>query len=138
LPRPGKLDFIVSVPETLTVDADPDQLYRVLGNLCRNAIQVLEAASLSRLGAVTISGRNNGASTVIEIADNGPGIPQRARNNLFVPFQGGTRPGGTGLGLAIVQELVRAHGGEVTLASSGEDGATFRIVIPDSATAVKT
>ena len=133
LPKPGKIDFIVNVPEPLTVDADPDQLFRILGNLCRNAVQVLDALSPARQGVVTVNGRHNGASTLIEVADNGPGIPLRARNNLFVPFQGGARPGGTGLGLAIVQELVRAHGGRVTLVRTGGDGAVFLIEIPDSA-----
>lgn len=135
LPKPGKIDFIVEVPETLTVDADSDQLYRVLGNLTRNAVQVLDANLAKRTGTVILRGKRNGHGTLIEVADNGPGIPQRARNNLFVPFQGGARPGGTGLGLAIVQELVRAHGGDITLSRNGEDGATFLIEIPDNGAA---
>jgi len=134
LPRPGLIEFSVAVPVDLTVHADPDQLYRVLGNLCRNAMQVLDGPGATRPGAVTVRGFRNGSGTIIEVGDNGPGIPQRAQANLFVPFQGGTRPGGTGLGLAIVQELIRAHGGNITLARTGDDGATFRIEIPDDVT----
>ena len=132
LPKPGKIDFVVMVHETLTVDADPDQLYRILGNLCRNSVQVLEGLRPERPGRLSLSGFRNGGSTIIEVSDNGPGIPQRARNNLFVPFQGGTRPGGTGLGLAIVQELVRAHGGEIMLTRSDAGGTTFSVELPDN------
>ena len=130
LPKPGNIDFTVTAPDDLIVDADPDQLFRVLANLCRNAVQVLEASG--KPGAVSVFGYRNGGSTVIEVGDTGPGIPERARANLFVPFQGGTRPGGTGLGLAIVQELARAHGGSVALVRSGGDGAVFRVEIPDN------
>lgn len=133
LPRADRLDYFVTVPDDLCIDADPDQLYRVLGNLCRNALQVLESAG--KPGSVTVSGFRNGGSTVIEVSDTGPGVPERARANLFVPFQGGTRPGGTGLGLAIVDELVRAHGGSVALVSNGGSGAIFRVEIPDKGTA---
>jgi signal transduction histidine kinase len=132
LPRPGKIEFSVAVPVTLAVDADPDQLYRILGNLCRNSVQVFESANQSRAGQLTIRGRRNGAGIEIEVVDNGPGIPERARKNLFVPFEGGARPGGTGLGLAIVQELVRAHGGEITLLRNGVEGAAFLIELPDA------
>ena len=133
LPRPTVIDFIVTVPDDLTVDADPDQLYRVLSNLIRNAVQVLDASG--RPGAVSVNGFRAGGSTVIEITDTGPGVPERARANLFVPFQGGARPGGTGLGLAIVQELVRAHGGSVALLRNGGDGTVFRVEIPDNGAA---
>jgi signal transduction histidine kinase len=79
---------------------------------------------------IRIAGRREGAVAVIEVSDTGPGVPERARQHLFEAFQGSTRPGGTGLGLAIAAELVRAHGGTITLAD-GTLGATFRITIPD-------
>ena len=132
LPKLGGVAFALSIPDGLAVDADPDQLHRILGNLCRNALQVLESSQQQRAKAITIGGYRNGGSTVIEVSDTGPGVPERARANLFVPFQGGTRPGGTGLGLAIVQELVRAHGGTVVLARSNGEGACFRVEIPDN------
>ncbi len=77
-----------------------------------------------------ISGKREGAVTVLEVSDNGPGVPQRAKEHLFEAFQGSARPGGTGLGLAIASELVRAHGGTIRLVDSNI-GATFRIEIPD-------
>jgi signal transduction histidine kinase len=67
---------------------------------------------------------------VLEVSDTGPGVPEKAREHLFVAFQGSTKPGGTGLGLAIASELVRVHGGDIRLVE-GTLGATFRITIPD-------
>jgi signal transduction histidine kinase len=67
----------------------------------------------------------------IEIADNGPGIPEKVRARLFQPFAGTARPGGTGLGLAIARDLARAHGGDIELISSDANGTRLRITIPD-------
>jgi len=69
---------------------------------------------------------------VLEVSDTGPGVPEKARAHMFQAFQGSTRAGGAGLGLAIAAELVRAHGGEISLVP-GTIGATFRITIPDRA-----
>ena len=66
------------------------------------------------------------------IADNGPGMPPRARENLFVAFEGSARAGGTGLGLAIVRELVEANGGRVELLDT-EQGTAFAIDLPSGA-----
>jgi signal transduction histidine kinase len=120
------------VPPGLEIDADPDQLFRVLVNLCRNSVQALEgdldAAVVRRLG---ISAERVAGAVTITVADTGPGIPQRARAHLFRAVQGAIRPGGTGLGLAIAAELIRAHGGSIALLDRAGPGATFRIVIPD-------
>jgi len=67
---------------------------------------------------------------VITVADTGPGLPKKAQDNLFRPFEGGTRREGTGLGLTIAAELVRGHGGRLDLESTGPDGTTFSIVLP--------
>ena len=114
----------------LEVDADPDQLFRVLMNLTRNAVQALEADTTGQARAVALSARREGAVVTIEVADTGPGLPARAREHLFEAFQSVARPGGTGLGLAIAAELVRAHGGTIELVE-GAGGARFRIVLPD-------
>jgi signal transduction histidine kinase len=66
----------------------------------------------------------------IEIADTGPGMPTRAIESVFQPFSGAAKAGGSGLGLAIVRDLVRAHGGDVALVGSGEDGTKFRMEFP--------
>ena len=129
LPRPKLIDWTVEVEEEIEVDADRDQLYRVLSNLCRNAVQALESEGESA-GEILLSARREGAGTVIEVADTGPGVPQKARAHLFEAFQSVARKGGSGLGLAIAAELVQAHGGQILLVKN-EGGATFRITIPD-------
>ncbi len=128
LPRAG-IGWTVEVEAVLEVDADRDQLYRVLNNLCRNAVQALESES-GIDGEIAVLGRREGAVTVIEVADTGPGVPDKARAHLFAAFQGSVRKGGTGLGLAIAHELVQAHGGQIMLVAN-EGGATFRVTIPD-------
>ena len=124
--------WIVAVEKGLTIDADHDQMFRVLVNIARNAMQALEARG-NRDPArdqIRITGRREGSVVVIEVSDTGPGVPEKARVHMFQAFQGSTRPGGSGLGLAIAAELVRAHGGDIHLVE-GTIGATFRIVIPD-------
>ncbi len=129
LPRPKLIDWTVEVEEELEVDADRDQLYRVLSNLCRNAVQALESEGESA-GEILLTARREGAVTIIEVADTGPGVPEKARAHLFEAFQSVARKGGSGLGLAIAQELVQAHGGQIALVKN-EGGATFRVTIPD-------
>ena len=120
------------VPAGLEIDADPDQLFRVLVNLCRNSIQAMESnpgpAVVCRL---SVSAAREGNAVSISVEDTGPGVPEQARLSLFRAFQGPVRQGGTGLGLAIAAELVRAHGGSIRLVDTGGPGATFAIVIPD-------
>jgi signal transduction histidine kinase len=130
----GPIRWISAVERGLQVDADSDQLFRVLVNLVRNSCQVLESRAPNDRSRdqIRIAGRREGAVVVIEVSDTGPGIPEKARAHLFEAFQGSTRTGGTGLGLAIAAELVRAHGGEIKLVE-GTIGATFRISIPDRA-----
>nr|WP_281502948.1 HAMP domain-containing sensor histidine kinase [Ancylobacter crimeensis] len=124
--------WIASVERGLEVDADPDQLFRVLLNLSRNAIEAMAARAPNdpARDQLRITGRRDGAIVVIEVADTGPGVPDKAREHLFKPFQSSTRRGGTGLGLTIAAELMRAHGGSVRLVP-GTIGATFQISIPD-------
>jgi signal transduction histidine kinase len=135
----GAIRWISAVERGLTVDADPDQLFRVLTNIARNSVQVLEgrAPNDPARDQIRIAGRREGSVAVIELSDTGPGIPEKAQEHLFEAFQGSTRSGGTGLGLAIAAELVRAHGGEIKLID-GTIGATFRISIPDRAIELKS
>ena len=72
---------------------------------------------------------------MIRVADTGPGLPQKARDNLFQPFRGGVRQGGTGLGLVIAAELVKGHGGTLALEETGSKGSVFRIALPAAAAA---
>ncbi|OYW97260.1 MAG: histidine kinase, partial [Bosea sp. 32-68-6] len=119
------------VPSDLVAPCDPDQMARVLLNLMRNSVQALTQAGaeagLRPMLAVRAE-RDNG-SVVLRVADNGPGVPERARANLFQAFRGSVTPGGTGLGLAIAAELVRLHGGMIALEPS-ETGAVFKVTLP--------
>ncbi|HYD98778.1 MAG TPA: HAMP domain-containing sensor histidine kinase [Alphaproteobacteria bacterium] len=110
----------------LTVEADREQLCRVLSNLGRNAVQ-------AGASEVAVSARAAAGAVEIEVRDNGPGLPPRARDNLFVPFAASARPGGTGLGLAIAREILRAHGGDIALAGSTAGGTVFRLTLPQRA-----
>ena len=126
--------WISAVERGLMVDADPDQLFRTVLNLARNAVQALESRDARDPGRdqIRITGRREGAVVEIEVADTGPGIPEAARAHLFEPFKASTRTGGSGLGLVIAAELVRAHDGDIRLVE-GTIGATFRVTIPDRA-----
>src|SRR5918993_922782 len=123
--------FQADVPGDLMVDADPDQLSRVLVNVVRNAVQALsQTGSPNGQPCIDISARREGSNVVILIKDNGPGIPERSKANLFTPFQGSAQKGGTGLGLPIAAELVQLHGGTIIL-DEGQGKTCFKITIPD-------
>jgi len=124
------ITWVAAIERGLAVDGDPDQLFRVLLNLVRNAAQALEGNPDPASMQIRVTGRREGSVAILEVSDTGPGVPQKARDHLFEAFQSSSRPGGSGLGLAIAAELVRAHGGEISLVE-GTIGATFRIVIPD-------
>jgi signal transduction histidine kinase len=128
----ASITWISAIERGLSIDADPDQLFRVLLNLVRNAAQALEGRPRSDAAAmqIRITGWREGAVAIVEVSDTGPGVPAKTREHLFEAFQTSGRPGGSGLGLAIAAELVRAHDGEIHLVE-GTIGATFRITIPD-------
>ncbi len=129
LPR-AQIAFANEVPPSLVVDADRDQLYRVFNNLIRNAVQAFEQQPGEAGNEIRITAARTGANVVCDVADDGPGIPEKTRKTLFRAFQSGARKGGSGLGLAIAAELVAAHGGRVELIDT-ERGAKFRITLPD-------
>jgi signal transduction histidine kinase len=123
--------FEAQVPEDLMIDADPDQLSRVLVNVVRNAIQALgQTGSPEGQPRIDVTASREGGMVCILIKDNGPGIPERTKANLFTPFQGSAQKGGTGLGLPIAAELVQLHGGTITL-DDGHGKTCFKITIPD-------
>lgn len=111
----------------LDVDADREQLFRMILNLMRNAAEALAA----RGGEIAVSAARRDGAVEIDIADDGPGIPEAVRGRLFQPFASAARPGGSGLGLAIARDLARGHGGDLVLVSTGERGTVFRLVLPD-------
>lgn len=130
LPRDGQIAFVADMEETLRIDADRDQLFRVMSNLVRNAMQAIEGVEGQTDGAIRVAAHREGRKVIVDVKDNGPGVPARARENLFKAFQGSTKKGGTGLGLVIASELVQAHGGMLKLMDD-DKGAHFRIELPD-------
>ncbi len=116
------------------MQADPEQLGRALANLVRNAVQALDGAAVPEATVSVVASRAASGRITILVTDNGPGLPARARENLFAPFQGSMRSGGTGLGLPIAAELIGINGGTLTLDAcqdEGTSGARFRIVLPE-------
>ncbi|MEM8979936.1 MAG: HAMP domain-containing sensor histidine kinase [Pseudomonadota bacterium] len=122
------LTLVEDIPTGLEVRADAEQLYRVLGNLVRNARQAIVASA--RPGEIKISAHETAQAWMICVEDNGPGLPPKAKENLFTAFTGNARKGGSGLGLAIASELIRGHGGALTLERSDETGTLFEICLP--------
>lgn len=125
------IEFSCDVDPHLMIRCDAEQMYRILGNLVRNARQALEATGKPGEIKITASEASNGWSVIVE--DTGPGLPLRARENLFTAFEGGVRKGGTGLGLAIAAELAQGHGGNLSLLRSDEDGTAFHLHLPKEA-----
>jgi signal transduction histidine kinase len=120
--------FENAVPGALTVWADNEQLYRILLNLMRNAAQAIDAAE--KPAALTVSAACGPEGASIDVADEGPGIPDAVLPHLFQPFGGTGKVAGTGLGLAIARDLARAHGGDLILLRTGPQGTTFRVQLP--------
>jgi signal transduction histidine kinase len=129
----GRISFNNAVPRNFTLEADREQLLRILTNLVKNGVQALEsqAQESSAPPEVKIEASRADHSTHIRVCDTGPGIPETVRESLFEAFQSAAKPGGTGLGLAIAAELVEAHGGTIRVAETGPNGTTFEVFIPD-------
>ncbi|MEM1076606.1 MAG: HAMP domain-containing sensor histidine kinase [Pseudomonadota bacterium] len=122
------LVFRCDVPMATNVRADPEQLYRVIANLMRNARQAIVATG--KPGEIAVAATEDEVAWWVHVNDTGPGLPQKAQAHLFTPFQGGARKGGSGLGLAISAELIRGHGGTLELAETSAAGTTFTICLP--------
>jgi signal transduction histidine kinase len=140
LPREGAIAWVLDFDPALRIDADPEHLFRIVGNLVRNAVQAIESQADSvgqaEPGRITVKAVRENRRVIVEVRDTGPGIPERARAHLFRAFQSSTRKGGSGLGLVISAELAAAHGGSLTLLDapanpSKSPGAVFRLEIPD-------
>ena len=113
--------------------ADPARLHQVVANLLDNAARHSPAA-----GTVTVTARRLADDLVIEVADEGPGIPPDQRARVFERFTRGGRAaahsGGTGLGLAIARRLVQAHGGKIWIESEPGMGSKFSFLLPVAST----
>ncbi|WP_245480434.1 HAMP domain-containing sensor histidine kinase [Neorhizobium sp. NCHU2750] len=130
----SRIEFVEQISSDLEIDCDSEQIFRVIHNISRNAVQALlthDMADPKAQRRVTISAHRLGSVVGITIDDTGPGMPRKARENLFSAFRGSARSGGTGLGLVIARELVLAHGGTIALVEKPGPGTQFRIEIPD-------
>lgn len=123
-----EIEIVNEVPKGMMLRGDAEQLFRVVMNLVRNARQAI--AATGNPGRVTVSALEDDDAWMVRVADTGPGVPKRAQDNLFTPFQGSARKGGSGLGLAIAAELIRGHGGTVALQQTGPEGSIFEIHLP--------
>ncbi|MGD2131776.1 MAG: HAMP domain-containing sensor histidine kinase [Maricaulaceae bacterium] len=108
---------------------DEEFLHRVFLNLMRNAVVAFDGAEENggRQDVITVTVGSENGFWVVEVADNGPGVPEKARARLFQPFSHSANRAGSGLGLAIARELARAQGGDVSLARTGPEGAAFSV-----------
>lgn len=117
-PEAPKLAWVIDGPPNWMIDADREQIARVIHNLARNAWQA---------GADKIQFDLRPEQHQLDVTDTGPGLPPRAREFLFVPFAASVRTGGTGLGLALAHDIMRAHGGDLVLVRSDAAGTVFRL-----------
>ena len=105
---------------------DFKKLDRAFDNLLQNACEAAPAES----GKVQITARGLDDHVEVSVADNGPGIPESIRQDVFQPFVTYGKEEGTGLGLAVVQKIIRDHGGEVKVEATSKSGTTFKVVLP--------
>lgn len=115
------------IGQDVWVTADPEQLQRILSNLFRNAAQAMDGQNNAKVEAAV----DLVADTVImQIGDNGPGLPDYVEDRLFLPFTRGSREASTGLGLSISKELAEKMGGSLELLNTGPDGTCFILGLP--------
>jgi two-component system, OmpR family, sensor kinase len=130
-PLMGERTLLVDNDRPLRVDGNPDELHRMVLNLLDNAARHTPASA-----TIELSLREEGSAAVVEVADDGPGIPEQMRRQVFDRFVRGEGPAdtaagtGTGLGLAIVAAVAESHGGSVEALESPSGGALFRARIP--------
>ncbi len=126
LPTGGEIVWRNRITNGMEITADRDQMFRVLLNLGRNAVQ-----AISESGEIRVQAARTDTGVSIDIQDTGPGLPPVAREHLFEAFTGSARSGGTGLGLVIARDVMRAHGGDIKLVQSDASGTVFRLFLPD-------
>jgi two-component system, OmpR family, sensor kinase len=130
-PTVGERQLRVESGQPLPVDGNPDELHRAVLNLLDNAIRHTPPGASIELGL-----RASGNRAVVEVSDDGPGVPPELRQQVFDRFVRGDGPadtavgGGSGLGLAIVKAVATSHGGKAEVGDSELGGALFRVRIP--------
>ncbi|MEZ5290732.1 MAG: ATP-binding protein [Vicinamibacterales bacterium] len=138
--RRGEVDVQLQIEEELPlIDADRTQLVQVFSNLLANAYEALGGAGRVSIAARLVTREEEGAlqldgihpipTVVVEVTDNGPGVPSEIADKIFSAFFT-TKAQGSGLGLAIVRKIVDAHDGRIDLSSRPDAGTRFRVTLP--------
>jgi signal transduction histidine kinase len=131
----ANIQFVMGPPPPWRVRADSEQIKQVLINLVQNAADSIGAKGVIRLGArrdrVRLADGETGV-VILEVEDNGRGIPPEVQKRLFDPFFT-TKDNGTGLGLSIAARIVEKHGGALQYQTRINRGTTFGIVLPEAA-----
>jgi two-component system, OmpR family, sensor kinase len=130
-PTVGERTLRIENERALPVDGNPDELHRMVLNLLDNAVRHTPAGS-----TIELQLHAEGRDAVVEVADDGPGVPPELRGQIFERFVRGEGPadtaigGGSGLGLAIVNAVAASHGGSAEVGESELGGALFRVRLP--------
>lgn len=125
------IEWRLEVQQPVSALADADHVHRIIANLVRNAARAIaEQPGRKCPGVICARLSRDGDSAVVEIIDNGPGVPKSVVGRLFQPFSGSASRGGAGLGLAIARELARGMKGDLELSNNGAEGAAFTLRVP--------
>jgi len=127
---PRRITFTNKIPSEMIVTADKDHTYRIFHNLFRNAAQAM--AKMREDEAVrnlTVEAIPMGDHVSVLVKDTGPGLPDKAKDNLFKAFASASGQGSTGLGLTISQDLAREQGGDIVLESTSAEGTVFAVCL---------
>jgi signal transduction histidine kinase len=119
----------VRVPDGTRIALDSDKMRRVIGNMAANARDAMGGRGTFHLRASLVADGTTDERLLLEIADEGPGVPAEIRERVFEPFVTRGKKGGTGLGLAVSKRFVEEHGGSLELLPQGP-GARFRLTLP--------
>ncbi len=119
-----KVRIIFDCDQNINIKVDSEKMKSAIINLLENALHAVEENE----GVIELMGYKEGERTIIEVKDNGTGIPEEIQNMVFSPFFS-TRKEGYGFGLAIVKKVVELHGGRIELSSKKGEGTRFRIIL---------
>jgi len=114
------------VPDDLTLRADPQLLEQAVINLLRNAA---DAVSGIEQPHIEVSCERQASGAVLTISDNGCGVPENRRDQIFVPFFT-TKPGGSGIGLNLARHVALGHGGQLDVRANSPRGSVFTLILP--------
>jgi signal transduction histidine kinase len=136
----GEVQVIVNLPvDSSAIQGDPHQLRQLFTNLLTNAFEAMGGRGVVRIAAMLLAEEepvaggegHNGPMLMVEVSDDGPGVPQDLMDRIFSPFFT-TKPQGSGLGLAIVRKIVDAHDGRIDVSARSGGGTRFRVTLPVS------